>query len=280
MTPTNSQIDCAWLGITETERKILTGALPGKQPWDFWGLAETGNDIPNPENPADPTENITGTWIDVLSSVNVMLHRSGLAYKELLQLLDMRYVNPDGSVFVFDTADPNAANCDTSKFTIRNLTEDALNRMHRFIRLWRKLGCAMWELDLLLPDTDPAAGVIDKRITDAALQDISRMNRLREQTGLDWRVVHSLYHGIDHNVYVDRSQDGAPAVQTLYQRLFRNKLVDAVASFPPSPDQITGTIADQVPGILAAFRIKEADLDLILADLGLTTASRSSTRQC
>ena len=271
VSPSDLQIDCAWLGITETERKIFTGALPGKQPWDFWGLAETGNDIPNPENPADPTENVTGTWINVLSSVNVMLHRSGLAYKELLQLLDMRYVNPDGAIFIFDTADPNAANCDTSTFSIRNLSSDALNRMHRFIRLWRKLGCAMWELDMLLPDTNPAPNITDKRITDGGLQDISRIDRLRERTDLDLRIIYSLYNGIDHNLYVDRTADGAPTVQTLYQRLFRNKLVDAVASFPPSPDQITGTIGDKVPGILAAFRIKEIDLNLILADLALVT---------
>jgi hypothetical protein len=278
LAPTALQIDCAWLAITDTERQIVTGALPSKQPWDFWGLAETGNAIPNPDNPADPTENLTGTWIDVLGHVDVMLNRSSLAYTELLQLIDMQYVNADGGIFIFDTADPNAASCDTSKFMIRNLSADALNRIQRFIRLWRKLGCEMWELDLLLPDMDPAPNVVDKRITDDALQDISRLNRLRTETGLDWRVLNSLYRGIDHQPYLDRSQEGAPAVQTLYERLFRNKLVDAVASFPASPEQITGTIADSVPGILAAFRIKETDLDLILADLGLlATANLDAT---
>jgi Tc toxin complex TcA C-terminal TcB-binding domain/Neuraminidase-like domain/Salmonella virulence plasmid 28.1kDa A protein len=269
LAPSDLQIDCAWLGLTETERKILTGALWGNQPWKFWGLTKVGNDIPDPEN---PSSRISGRWNDVLKQVNVLLHRSGLAYKELLQLLSMKYVNPDGSIFIFDTADPNAANCDTSLFTIEHLTEDALTRMHRFIRLWRKLSCTMWELDLLLPDTNPAPNVIDKQITDGALQDISNMNRLREQTGLDWRAIYSLYNGIDHNVYVDFAQDGAPAVQTLYQRLFRNKLVDAVGSFPSSPDQIGGTVQAGVPSILAALRIKEIDLNLILSDLTMTVA--------
>lgn len=269
LVPSDVQVDCAWLDIGETERQILTGTLGGKQPWDYWGLAELNIDIPSPATPADPTTNVTGSWIDVLSKVDVMLNRSGLTYKELLQLLDMKYVNPEGAVFIFDSADPNAATCDTSLFTIRNLSETALTRMHRFIRLWRKLGCAMWELDILLPDAAPAPNVIDKRITDAVLQDLSRMKRLREQTDQDWRGVYSLYNGIDHNVYLDRSQDGAPAVQTLYERLFRNKLVDAVASFPPGPDQITGSIASRVPGILAAFRIKESDLNLILVEMNL-----------
>jgi hypothetical protein len=272
LSPGDLQIDCAWLGLTEIERQIVTGTLPAKQPWEFWGLADTGNNIPNPENPANPAENITGSWINVLSNVNVMLHRAGLTYKELLQLLDMKYVNPDGSMVIFDTADANAANCDTSRFTLRNLTEAGLGRMHRFLRLWRLLNCAMWELDLLLPDVSADPNIIDKQITDGALRDISGIKRLRELFGLDWRSIYSLYNDIDYTIYYDRSKDGAPAVQTLYQRLFRNKLVDAVAVFPESPDQISGSIADKVPGILAAFRIKETDLDLILTDLSLATS--------
>ena len=271
LSPGELQIDCAWLGVTDIERQIVTGTLPGKQPWQFWGLADTGNNIPNPENPSDPAENVTGTWIEVLSSVNVMLHRTGLTYKELLQLLDMKYINPTGSIFILDTADANAANCDTSKFTISHLTEDGLNRMHRFIRLWRKLGCEMWELDILLPDVNADPNIIDKQITDGILQDISKANALRVQFSLDWRSVYSLYNNIDHNIYIERGTEGAPAIQTLYQRLFRNKLVDAVAVFPESPDQISGSIADKVPGILAAFRIKENDLNLILSDLNLAT---------
>ncbi len=269
LAPTDLQVDCARLDITEIEREILTDTLGGKQPWDYWGLAQAGNDLPNPDNPADSTQNVKGGWIDVLSHVSVMLNRSGLDYKGLLQLLDMQYVNPDRKLAIVDQSESNAANCDISRFVIQNLSADALGRMHRFIRLWRKLGCAMWELDILLPDTHPALNVIDKRITDAVLQDISRMSRLRGRFGLDWRVLNSFYAGIDDTADVDRSQEGAPAVQSLYQRLFRNRLVDAVASFPPHPDQLAGSIAARVPGILAAFRIKEADLDLILADLGL-----------
>ncbi len=271
LAPSELQIDCAWLEFTETERKIMTDTLAGKQPWDFWGLAETGNNIPNPDNPADPTANITGSWIDVLSHVDVMLHRSGLIYKELLQILDMQYVNPEGSVFIFDTADSNTANCDTSMFTLRNLTGNVLDHMHRFIRLWRKVGCTMWELDLLLPDTNPDPTVIEKKITNGVLQALSRMKRLRDQFDLDWSVVYSLYNNIDNTTYVDRNAEGAPLVQTLYQRLFLNKLVDAVATFPSSPNQINGAIADKVPGILAALRIKEAELNLILTDLSLAT---------
>lgn len=260
LSPGDLQVDCAWLGISETERKIITNTLVDTQPWEFWGL---------PENVVDPGDNISKSWIEWLGKVDVMLHRSGRTYKELLQLLDMNYINPDGALVIFDNTDSNTANCDTSTFTILGLTEDVLNRIHRFIRLWRKLGCEMWELDILLPRADSELE-IEAEIADTILQDISGMDRLRQRFDLDWRIVYSLYNDIDHHLYVNRNKDGAPALQTLYQRLFRNKLVDAVASFPEHPEQIDSTIAESVPGILAAFRIKEADLDLILTDLELS----------
>src|SRR6185503_8829207 len=155
--PSDLQIDCCWLDITEPDRQILTGTnvtepIKSKRPWDFWGLEETENNLPNPENPSVEAENIKGTWIEVLSNVNVMLNRSGLTYQELLQLVDLDYVNP-ASAIVIATVDPDESNCDTSNLRIENLSESRLNRVHRFIRLWRKLRCAMWQLDLLLPKT-------------------------------------------------------------------------------------------------------------------------------
>ncbi|BAV06840.1 hypothetical protein SAMN05421788_102526 [Filimonas lacunae] len=284
LAPTLVQIDSAWLGIAETERKIITATLAGKQSWDFWGLVENGNNLVHPETPADATTHVTGSWIQVLSNVSVMLHRTGLSYKALLQLLDMQFINPNGSIFINDNADANAANCDTTRFTIVGLTQDALNRIHRFIRLWRRLQCSMWELDMMLPDGNADAAVTDKQLTDAVLQDISRMQRIREKLGLDWPVVQALFTGIGHTAYADRSKTEAPAIQTLYQQLFRNKLVDATTVFPESPAQLFGpiggdlatSIPDKIPGILAAFRITEEDVNLILEHLALTVTSTLS----
>ena len=270
--PTDLELDAARLGLTQKVRQVLTGSLPGKQPWDYWGLAENGNSIPHPDSPADPTANVTGTWIEVLSKVPILLHRTSTNYAELLQLLDMRAVNPDGEVSLSEDADPNAANCDVSTFVLQNLTVNVLSRLHRFVRLWRVLGTPMWELDIVLPDTDLGGNAVGKQITDDALAYLSQLNRLRQRTGLDLVTLHSLYAGVDHSSYADRSRDGV-SVQTLYERLFRNKLVDAVASFPRSPAELNGTVADRLPGLLAALRVKEPDLNLVLADLSLTPES-------
>lgn len=272
-TPSHLDIDCARLGITPISRSILTGTQAGHEAWDYWGLTETGNDVPNPDTPIDPTTNVTGTWIEVLAHVPVLLHRAGIGYRELLQLIDTRYVNPDGSIAVRDAGDANAAECDTQAFRVGNLTREALERMHRFLGLWRVLGCAMWELDALLPDASPDPAVVDKRIDDAVLRDISQLDRLRAWSSLDWSVLRALHQRIDDTECVDRSREGAPAVQSLYERLFRNRLVDAAGMFPAAAADLAGDIDSRVPGILAAMRISETDLGLVLSDLGLTPAS-------
>ena len=275
-TPTDVELDAARLSITDEERAILTNTPPSTQPWAFWGLAQTGNDVLNPKTPTDPTTNLTGTWIDVLSSVDVVLHRTGLTYRQLLALLDLPAVNPDGAIRVNEFANPNAANCDTSTFRLEGLDPDGLGRIQRFVRFWRRLGCEMWELDLLLPDTDPTAGGVVKPITDGAISEISRLDTVRRATGLDWRQVLSLYRGIDDAHYVDHSSEGTPPIQSLYERLFRNKLVDAASTFPSDPGDLTGPIGDRIPGILAANRLREPDLALIVEAMGVPTTATIS----
>ncbi|MGA5552385.1 neuraminidase-like domain-containing protein [Streptomyces pseudogriseolus] len=262
-TPTDAQVDCALLRIGDVERKVLSGTL-GRQPWEYWGLAETGNSIPHPDMPADPTQSVTGTWIEVLAKVPVMLHRTKLSYRDLVQLLETRWIDPANTITILEPADPNAAACDTSSFTIGGLTADALGRIHRFVRLWRRLGIPMWELDRYL-----AAWPLN----DTGLRGIASIRRLRERTGLDWSTLVTLFAGFDDHEYVDHAADGGIPVQTVYQRLFRNRLVDATGGFPPRAADLGGRIGQRVPGLLAGLRLSESDLGLILADRSLSFES-------
>lgn len=271
LSPNAVQVDAAWLDMPETEWKIITDAQ-SKPVWDYWGLTQSGNNLLNPDTPADSTKNITGTWLEVLAYVSVLLNRSGLSYPELMQVMDMKAINPTGAVAINDMPAGDTSSCDVSLFRMTGLTQDFLGRMHRFIRLWRRLGCKPWELDVLLPNTNPDINIIDKQINSAAIQLLSRMNRIRKRFGWDWMMTHALYNNIDHTIYFDRGVTGMPPVETLYQRLFHNKIIHPVLTFPDSPSGLTGTIAERVPGLLAAFRITEKDLDDILASLSLTAA--------
>ncbi|MBL1098335.1 neuraminidase-like domain-containing protein [Streptomyces coffeae] len=259
-TPSDAQVDCALLDIGDTERQVLTDTLTGRQPWEFWGLAETGNSLPHPDMPTDPEQQVTGTWIEVLGKVPVMMHRTKLSYRELVQLLEMRWVDPDAVISIRGQDNGHAAECDTSAYTISGLTAAALGRIHRFVRLWRRLGIPMWELDLFLTG---------RQLDDGALRRIASLRRLGERTGLDWPTLVTVYAGFDDHGYVDRAVGEGLPVQTVYQRLFRNRLVDSTGAFPAQSTELGGTIGQRVPGLLAGLRVGETDLDLILADRSL-----------
>ncbi|MFJ2256990.1 neuraminidase-like domain-containing protein [Streptomyces sp. NPDC087844] len=269
------QLAAARLGLTETARLIVTGNLPGREPWEFYGLAETDNDIPDPD---DPSRRVTGTWIQVLGNVPVLLHRTGLAYTGLLQLLETAYVNSAGSLRIVRPSEGDSAECDVSAFTVGGLDADALDRVHRFVRLWRAQAWTMAELDVLLPpneDTLTAAAtpIAPGVITDRALRELAGLLRLRTRLGLAWSEVRSLFRGIEHRPHRVWGDEGAAQAETQYQRLFRNRLVGAVAQFPADPADITGTVGDHVPGILAAFRVREGDLRLILDSIEATAGT-------
>ncbi|MEU1054332.1 neuraminidase-like domain-containing protein [Streptomyces sp. NPDC005876] len=267
-----TQLAAARLGLTETARLIVTGTLPGRAPWEFYGLAETDNDIPDPD---DPTRRVTGTWTEVLAHVPVLLHRTGLAYTGLLQLLETAYVNPAGALRIARTGEAAGPECDVSALTVAELDTDALDRVHRFVRLWRAGEWTMPELDLLLPPNENtlASAAEPGVITSRALRELAGLLKLRTRLGLDWTELRSLFRGIEHRPHRVWGDEGAAQAETQYQRLFRNRLVGAVARFPADPADLTGTVGDQVPGILAAFRIREGDLQLILDDLEATAGT-------
>ena len=82
-----------------------------------------------------------------MGNVKNFLQKTGLEYNELLALLDLKFINPAGDIAVHHL-DPS---CDTDKKVIQVLDAAKLDRIHRFLRLWRKLkGWKMWELDLVI----------------------------------------------------------------------------------------------------------------------------------
>ena len=265
LSPSSLQIENAWLGLNGTQQKIITGSSD-RNPWELWGLKEASNDIPHPEKLTDPTANISGDWIEVLSHVPLMLHRAGIKYKDLLQLLDTAFINPSGTIFINTTNQENAANCDIDQFKISGLTSKALSRIQQFIRLWRKISCQIWELDLLLSKNNWESHIGDKQLSENVLQDISQIVRIRTNLDLDWPEVKAFYSNIDNTSRQDYSKSGSSEIKTLYQQLFRNKLVDSTSYFPENPELITGTITNNISSILGAFRLSETELNLILSD--------------
>lgn len=268
------------LGLTAEEAKITTGATPTRGHWDFWGLSETGNDI------ADPTDfrlpNAQGDWDIVLRRVSIFLLQSGLSYRELLELLGSYFINPliDGvrmiGIVSNDSADP--ATCQLGKLEIRVQVEfedaseqDVLirtwNKIHRFVRLWRKLGWTMRDLDKTLAALTPNLGWGDLDITEDFLVGASHIQRLQAILNVPLVNMLSWWADIDTASYIDHLAEGQPEVNSLYKQLFRNKTVikPLDEAFTEDAGALADNISEHLPALVAAFGVNAADLALLTA---------------
>ncbi|MEL7159257.1 MAG: Tc toxin subunit A, partial [Bacteroidota bacterium] len=245
--------DAAYLGIPEARLAVITGTAGSFTSADFWGYG-----------------GITG-WVDELRSVSTFLHRATISYPELLQLLAVEYVNPNGRVTVNDNPDGDTANCDLTTFRLRFVTVPFLDRAHRFLRLWRALKLPMWTIGDLIADLggQPSANFI---------QDLATRKRVKDRLDLDWDELRSCYRDIPVspvNIYTDK---GVTIRKGHYAELFLNPLLESTNPFPEDPTTLSGPISDWTTGILGALRISEEELDFLLAERGLnqTTATNLS----
>lgn len=196
--------DASWalsyLKLTDSEAKaILSSATPL---YAFWGFAADTDTIARPDK---PTLTIQGNWIALMTLVPVFLHRSGLNYGEMLDLLEQDYVQRDVThPHGLHVAGPDDAlpDCNYNAFEIAHLDATALERMSLFLRLWRKLGWSMRDVDcyltgieggFLVPASVPATGGTDA----SRFLQLAQFKRLVDDLKLEPREAVALFCDID-----------------------------------------------------------------------------------
>ena len=156
------QIAGETLGMSTREREIIEA--PNTKIADlaaYWGV-----------------DTDDGTLQKQLGHVKTLMKQARIDYDTLLRLLNTRYVNPDRLVSVAFEGEP--CSLDGAEFVGPNGAEIAneefrsfLDRLHRFLRLQRRLGWSEYELDA----TIEALGVKDFNQRDfiAKLADLARL---------------------------------------------------------------------------------------------------------
>lgn len=219
--PSDLAIACEFLKISPAEHAILTGTnldgVPVQSPpelAEFYGYASSDE------------------WIDGLHKVPKFLDRTGVTYVELIELLKTHFVNPNRSLTLVVSA--GADQCDLNETRIHNLGETALRRIHRFIRLYRKLGWKIHELDR----TITALGAND--IDDGFLLKLAHVKQLQTELSLPLDQLLSFWAGID-----------TEGRDSLYIKLFQNKIVlnpvdpDFALSYVTPLDSLSNITFDQ-----------------------------------
>jgi len=199
---------------------------------------------------------------DPTAEPNVMavLNASGITPAALALWTTNNFANFQQVITLYE---PNSkCDLDTTKLrTIKSIYEplatsgmnDSWSKIHRFIRLWRKLGWTIHETDLML------AAIGEHDITTHTIDKLQSVSLLRAATRLPLNELAVLWGNIDS--YGERS---------LYKKLFLNKAVQHIdEAFKAGAwgDYLQGSsefLAGHQSAILAAFRIREEDLTAIL----------------
>jgi peptidoglycan hydrolase-like protein with peptidoglycan-binding domain len=276
------------LGFSAVEADVVTGGAltAGNQSWDYWGLTQTGNNI---VDPYDPSKVISGSWTDVLAQTRVLLTRAGLTYQELSRLLNTRFINNDGTV----TINPNPPDsCDVATMTMGGLTQNVLDRLHRFVRLWRRLGWNVYDFDNAIGILQNAAPEGLPRLNDQLLRQLSVVVTAAERYKLPVRQVVALClttatFGNIPTRHIP-TLPGEEAQNSLYHDLFENLTVlnpiDPIFTLNADGTEIAAiaahpTLADHNAALIAAFEISSNDLNLAIStvtDGSLTLANLST----
>jgi hypothetical protein len=225
-TPVDHIVAGEYLRLSPKEKDIITTPNVGAQA-QFWG-----------------------GLVDI-DKVSAFLHKSQLEYKQLRDLLRLKFINPalDSQIVHGD------ATCDTEQKTISNLTVAKLDNINRFLRLWKKTKWQMWELDQLIMNPKIGNGLLN----NSALVRIKQFDELVKMLNLKTEEVLGYYGDIN-------TLDG----KSLYYKLFRSKVildplpdafkVELVTQNPfPNPAPADRTVTAQLSSLAAALKLKEEE---------------------
>jgi hypothetical protein len=244
--PQDLDIAAEYLGIASGEQNLILQADPANQ-FLYWGKPWGDNDNP--------------TTLASMAKVDVFLNRTGLQFADLQRMLTLSFVNPNGAI-VIQNLD---SSCDASQKRLQVLDFNALDRIHRFLRLWRKLGWNMWEVDLVIQH--PALG--NAKLDPPLLLRLYPFVQIKDKlTSLSVEQLCSFFGDINTaSKFTTAYQKPAPS---LYENLFLNKrltnLVDpafaisAVTAVNP-PSLLTDSA--HIAPILAATKVKQTDLSIL-----------------
>lgn len=285
------------LGMSPLEWDIIAGnaMAPERAPEAFWGMA------------GDPK------WVAKLGKISLFLARArpllvegGMELGELTDLVRTRFVQEAGAVGMWF----EGTACDTTRGSLPGLGADHLDRMHRFVRLRRRLGWSAENLDRAIQTL--GGGSLDQAflVKLAHVRRTADELRVRIDELLGWwgpvdtrRWSKRLVAGIPAGVPAGSAGMGlvfddtlAPLPETAedesqYDRLFQSRSVSAApGSGAPSPAFAIGpegnALADEsrelgahLPAIAGALGIAADELASLLSlisDDRLTLAAVST----
>lgn len=250
----------ARIGLNPIARKVTQGLIPATQPWRYWGYS---------------TANAPHGWPDCAgANVKELLARTGLSYADLLEFLNAEFINPDGTV-VLQFAD-GASACDLGSARLENADEFFLDRFHRFVRLWMRLGCSIREMDRAIKVLG------NSQINDDFLVALAEALEICKRLKMPLAEILPFWGDLDTRASLDRSTEPFKRQSSQYETILldKSKLSASERKRLAWPFEPGTQISSLVQPAATALGIKTKDVNLLLnpnADLLLHNQAISDT---
>jgi len=264
--------DMGWvfemLDISSEEARLITKVNPQPSIWSLWGLDQQVKDTDQISIfDASTGRPVNGTPLQVFSRVSILMQQARVTYDELQKILHTRFI----AAPAFTIRPENTASNDLSpaNLIIDNLKTSHLDRIHQFVRIWRKLGWTIEDIDFAL------YVFYGKVINSNCLVFLANLKRLAEVLGLSVREVTSWWDSPGANpwTYTPWVPPGSPQPRNLYEEVFLNPInqrsndADLVLNSAKSSLEKSGIkLSDKVPVISAALGISQDDLKELLSE--------------
>ena len=196
------------------------------------------------------------TGVEELKDVQDFLKCTGITREELDQLIELDFIDNDDEITITRVEGDDIQNY---KEIIENLSEDNLDRIHRFIRIWRKLPWTLQELDLVLKHLQEAA-LTDTLDQDAVIH-IADLVEIQDALRVSAEELCALFYDIP-DITVNEDQP------SLFDRLFDSDSMFEVghSSIPFHHPSFNDLLEEEelpdanTPYLLAGLGISETDL--------------------
>ena len=169
------------IGLTTVERELLAPRT-GDALWQAWGFVNAAS-LPVFVDPESAEQLANQTPQQLLQRASILLARSGLGLAELESVLATRFVGAPVLT--------HREQCKTSLMrAVPAIAPDALDRLHRFVRLWRKLpGWSIEILDSALAALNPVPAPITFAMDNDVLAGIAAVQQTRSLLDLSTEVL-------------------------------------------------------------------------------------------
>ena len=251
-TPNDESIAAERLGLAKADRNIIVNTpAPNDNAaqQSYWNVPAPGN------------------VLDYLKQVDHFLDRTRLTYKELDLLLKLKFIDKNGNLFIKH----NDSSCDTEQKEIANLDLDALDRIHRFLRLQKKTGWKYEVLDEIISQGNLGAG----NLNDSCLIKAAQLKEIAEKANIKIDELIGYYGEIP---YLVLQEDGP---KPLYDQIFLNKAKNGVIDEGLLPEKVDGSslLSTYIGYVATCLQLKQKDLEFIvplLPDGNLSFSNLSS----